>query len=42
MNFPSIDNTSVVGVAGQCTSQHHIFAMDNIENTIYNGENHEK
>ena len=32
MTFPSIDNTSAVNVAGQCISQHHIIAMDNIEN----------
>lgn len=34
MNFPSIGSTSVVGVAGQCMNQHHIFAMGNTENII--------
>ena len=32
MTFPSIGNTSVVSVAGQCMSQHLIYAMDNTEN----------
>ena len=33
MTFPSIGNTSVVSVAGQWTSQHRIYATDNIGNT---------
>lgn len=32
MNFPSIGNTSVVYVVGQCTNRHRIFATDNTEN----------
>ena len=32
MIFPSIGNTSVVSVAGQCMSQDRIYATDNTEN----------
>ena len=32
MTFPSIGNTSVVSVAGQCPSQDRIYEMDNIGN----------
>ena len=32
MTFPSIGNTSVVSVEGQCTSQHRIYVTDNTEN----------
>ena len=35
MTFPSIGNTSVVNVVGQCTSQDRIYATDNIGNTTY-------
>ena len=33
MSIPSVGNTSVVNVEGQCTSLHHITAKENIENT---------
>ena len=33
MTFPSIGNTSVVSVAGQCMSRHRIYATDNIGST---------
>ena len=33
MNTPSIGNTSVASVVGQCTNRHRIFATDNTENT---------
>ena len=36
MNFLSIGNISVVSVAGQCTNQHRIIAMDNTGNIIKN------
>lgn len=36
MNLPSIGNTSVASVAGQCTNRHHIYATDNTENTKNN------
>lgn len=32
MNLPNIGKISVVNVAGQCTSQHRIYATDNTEN----------
>ena len=32
MTFPSIGNTSVANVAGQCTNQDRIYATDNIGN----------
>lgn len=32
MTFPSIGNTSVASVAGQCMSRHRIYATDNTEN----------
>ena len=35
MNLPSIGNTGVASVAGQCTNPNRIFATDNTENVNY-------